>query len=104
MLPAGTFTIGLEELRTQGKNYNAAPADGAAWSRIGFSPSWNHDFLFITATLFNAGFREAEGLVWDRDALENSILYARNWIQDANTSAAMEDDFYFKYFFLPSRC
>ncbi|MDR2517710.1 MAG: hypothetical protein LBC88_10075 [Spirochaetaceae bacterium] len=100
-LPAGNFTTRLEELRTKGKAYNVSPANGASWSRVGFSPSWSNDFLFITATLFNTGFREADGLVWDREALENSIRYIRNWIEDANAGMALEDDFYFKYFFVP---
>jgi hypothetical protein len=99
------FTVGLEEIRTLGKNYNvlSAGSNGAAgtYTRMGFSPSWNNEFPFITATLFNTNFREADTLIWNGEALENSVRYIRAWIQEANTDIAMEDDFSFKYFFVP---
>jgi hypothetical protein len=102
---ADLFTVDLAEIRTLGKNYNvlAAGSNGAAgsYTTMGFSPSWDEEFPFITATLFNTAFREAETLIWDGEALERSILFIRDWIQDANTGIALEDDFSFKYFFVP---
>ncbi|MDR1909460.1 MAG: hypothetical protein LBQ35_06060 [Spirochaetaceae bacterium] len=103
-LLSGPFTIGLEEIRTLGKTYNtysAVTGNGGSYTRMGFSPSWNSEFLFLTATLFNTAFREAETLTWNGDALEEAILYVRRWIEDANTDIASEDDFSFKYFFVP---
>jgi ABC-type glycerol-3-phosphate transport system substrate-binding protein len=98
-LLSNLFVIELEEIKTAGRAYNIET--GGAYTRMGFSPSWNNEFLFVTATLFNSSFREADPLAWDEDALDRSITYIRNWVEEANTSITMEDDFAFKYFFIP---
>jgi ABC-type glycerol-3-phosphate transport system substrate-binding protein len=93
------FTIGLEEIKDLGKAYNAESK--GTYSRMGFSPSWNNEFSFIIATLFNASFREDSPLSWNADALEEALLYIQGWIQEANTGISAEDDFLFKYFYDP---
>ncbi|GHT78788.1 lipoprotein [Spirochaetia bacterium] len=98
-LLSNLFVIELEKIKTAGKAYNLET--GGAYTRMGFSPSWNNEFLFVTATLFNTSFREADPLAWDESALEHAITYIRDWVEDANTSITMEDDFAFKYFFIP---
>ncbi|MDR3342944.1 MAG: hypothetical protein LBT14_09215 [Treponema sp.] len=50
------FTVNLEAIKALGKAYNAG--NQGVYSRMGFSPAWNDAFLFVTATLFNASFRE----------------------------------------------
>ncbi|MDR0451678.1 MAG: hypothetical protein LBH15_01385, partial [Treponema sp.] len=97
MLP-NLFIVKPGEIKEIGGAYNEE-SDGA-FTQMGFSPSWNEEFIFVTATLFNTGFREAEPLAWNRGALEESIQYIGNWISDVNT-INMEDDFAFKYFFIP---
>ena len=77
------FTIGLEEIKEKGGAYNAE--NRGTYSRMGFSPTWSDEFLFITAALFGASFREAAPLAWDAGALEAAIGYIRSWIKDANT-------------------
>jgi ABC-type glycerol-3-phosphate transport system substrate-binding protein len=98
-LISNPFTINLEEIKRLGKEYNQE--SGGAYSRMGFSPAWNDEFLFVTAKLFNAGFREAAPLGWDSQALENAIWYNQQWIAEANTGIQQVDDFAFKYFYDP---
>jgi ABC-type glycerol-3-phosphate transport system substrate-binding protein len=98
-LISNPFTIGLEEIKRLGKEYNQE--SGGAYSRIGFSPDWNDEFLFITAKLFNADFREDSPLDWDSRALEDAVRYSRQWITEANTGIQQVDDFAFKYFYDP---
>jgi ABC-type glycerol-3-phosphate transport system substrate-binding protein len=93
------FVIEPEEIREIGGAYNRE--SGGAFTQMGFSPSWNDEFIFVIATLFNTGFREAEPLTWDRAALEESIQYIRGWISGTNINTTMENDFSFKYFFVP---
>jgi ABC-type glycerol-3-phosphate transport system substrate-binding protein len=93
------FTIGLEEIKEKGRAYNAESR--GAYSRMGFSPTWSDEFLFITAALFGASFREAAPLAWEAGALEAAIGYIRSWTKDANTGIQAEDDFSFKYFYDP---
>jgi ABC-type glycerol-3-phosphate transport system substrate-binding protein len=93
------FTIGLEEIEEQGKAYNIEK-DGV-FTRMGFSPNWDNDFLFLTAVLFGASFRESDPLAWDNEALERAIIRVQDWTREANTNIQAEDDFTFKYFYEP---
>jgi len=93
------FTIEMDEIKERGKAYNASAR--GVYTRMGFSPSTNDEFLFLAAILFGAGFREASPIAWESQALEQSIRYLNEWIADANTNVQMEDDFAFKYFFDP---
>jgi ABC-type glycerol-3-phosphate transport system substrate-binding protein len=93
------FTLTLEEIKTLGKSFNVE--NGGVYSRMGFSPSWDDDFLFVTAVLFGASFREASPLEWDNQALEQTLSYIESWIREANTGIQAEDDFTFKYFYDP---
>jgi ABC-type glycerol-3-phosphate transport system substrate-binding protein len=89
------FTIGFEEMKTLGKAYNRE--QNGVYTRMGFSPAWNDDFLFIVATLFNASFREASPAAWDAAALERGMAFVEEWIREVNTSIQAEEDFVFKY-------
>jgi hypothetical protein len=93
------FTISLEDTKKIGKAYNVMQR--GSYSRIGFSPDWNSDFLFVSAALLNADFREDAPLSWNADALEAALEYDKAWITEANTSIQAVDDFAFKYFFAP---
>jgi ABC-type glycerol-3-phosphate transport system substrate-binding protein len=98
-LISNPFTIDLEEIKKLGKEYNRE--SGGTYSRMGFSPAWNDEFLFVTAKLFNTAFREAAPLGWNSQALEDTLLYSRQWIAEANTGIQQVDDFAFKYFYDP---
>jgi ABC-type glycerol-3-phosphate transport system substrate-binding protein len=98
-LLSNPFTIGLEETKKLGMEYNQQT--GGIYSRMGFSPAWNDEFLFLTAKLFNSGFQEADPLAWDARALEEAILYNQRWIEEANTGFQEVEDFTFKYFYDP---
>ncbi|MDR2069787.1 MAG: hypothetical protein LBP71_07950 [Spirochaetaceae bacterium] len=96
LLP-NSFTVNLDEIKELGKAYNTE--NNGIYSRMGFSPSWSDDFLFMTAALFNASFREATPLAWDPAALELAMVYVRDWIEEANRGLRAEEDFVFKYFY-----
>jgi ABC-type glycerol-3-phosphate transport system substrate-binding protein len=93
------FTIGFDEMKTLGKAYNQE--QNGTYIRMGFSPAWDDEFLFITAALFNAAFREAAPVAWDAAALERDMTFVSDWIREANTSIQAEEEFTFKYFYDP---
>ena len=93
------FTIEMEEIKEKSKAYNVV--SNGVYSRMGFSLSSNNEFLFIAAILFGTAFREASPIAWDSQALEQSIVWVKRWIEEANTSLQVEDDFAFKYFYDP---
>ncbi|MDR3122832.1 MAG: extracellular solute-binding protein [Treponema sp.] len=93
------FTLTLEEIKALGKSFNVE--NGGVYSRMGFSPAWDDDFLFVSAALFGASFREDSPLEWDNEALERALSYIESWIGESNTGIQAEDDFTFKYFYDP---
>jgi ABC-type glycerol-3-phosphate transport system substrate-binding protein len=97
--PSNPFTIDMAEIMERGKAFNEESS--GVYTRMGFSPSWDDEFLFITAALFNTGFREASPIAWDPLALERAIIRIQQWITHANTSIQAEDDFAFKYLYDP---
>jgi ABC-type glycerol-3-phosphate transport system substrate-binding protein len=98
-LLSNPFIIGFEEIKNLGKAHNLE--SGGAYSRMGFSPVWDDEFLFIAASLFNTNFREAGPLAWDAEALEKAMIYIQSWVNEANTGIQQVEDFSFKYFFEP---
>ncbi|MDR2782892.1 MAG: hypothetical protein LBB48_03470 [Treponema sp.] len=94
------FTISLEEAKKLGKAYNVI--NKGAYTRIGFSPDWDDEFLLVSAALLNADFREGPPLTWNTEALEKALEYDKAWIREANGSIQTVDDFTFKYFVEPS--
>ncbi|MDR1363115.1 MAG: hypothetical protein LBJ35_03585 [Spirochaetaceae bacterium] len=94
------FTIELDEIKALGKIFNEERNN--VFSRIGFSPLWNNDFLFEIAVIFNAAFKEGSPLDWNPEALDKAIAYAREWIDESNGGVKAEDEFFFKYFFDPT--
>jgi ABC-type glycerol-3-phosphate transport system substrate-binding protein len=98
-LISNPFTIGLEEIKKLGQDYNRET--NGIYSRMGFSPAWDDEFLFVTSKLFDSAFREDSPLAWDAQALEKALAYNQQWITEANTSIQQVDDFTFKYFYDP---
>ena len=94
--PSNPFIIEMTELREQGKAYNRI--SNGLYTRMGFSPSSNEEFLFLAAVLFGVSFREASPIAWDHQALGQCVTWIQQWISEANTSMQMEEDFTFKYF------
>jgi len=98
-LLSNSFTVDFNEMKKLGKGYNAET--GGVYTRMGFSPVWDDNFLFVAATLHNASFREAEPLAWDGQALERAADFIFEWIREANSGIQAVDDFTFKYYYNP---
>ncbi|MHC6201750.1 extracellular solute-binding protein [Breznakiellaceae bacterium SP9] len=93
------FTVSLDEIRDLGKEYNTLR--GGAFTRMGFSPSWSENFMYLTAVMNDVSFREGTPAAYNAAALELTMDYIQDWIRSANTNIQMEDDFAFKYFYDP---
>jgi hypothetical protein len=93
------FTVNFDEIKNLSRSYNASSR--GAYTRMGFSPLWNEDFLLTSAFLSGAAFSEADPLYWDNEALEKSMDFIYNWTREINTSNQAVEDFKFKYFFEP---
>ncbi|MCL2233758.1 MAG: hypothetical protein FWB99_11860 [Treponema sp.] len=93
------FIIEMEEMKERARDFNVVA--NRAFSRVGFSPLSNAEFLLIVANFFGAAFREASPIAWDIQAMEHAVTWIQHWIVEANTSIQMEDDFVSKFYFEP---
>ena len=95
------YTLTLDQIKATGLSYNEKNKKGS-FSRIGFLPSANDDFLYLTTKLYGVDFREEKGqIIWSDLRLRNAVSYDRDWINNTNGSAQEEQDFAYKYLFMP---
>lgn len=96
----GDFSLSIEQIREIGKTWNQK--NDRTYTRMGFSPRWNPDFLYLTAKLFDARFEESNALfTYNAQALETGLNWIRSWSTEVNESIQAEDDFAFKYLYDP---
>lgn len=94
------FSLSLEQIQALSRDYNEKK--GNIYTKMGFSPRWNSEFLYLVAQMFNARFEEGSSLFgWNEASLGEGIRYLRAWTSDINTSPRAEDDFQFKYLYDP---
>jgi ABC-type glycerol-3-phosphate transport system substrate-binding protein len=98
-LLSNPFTVGFDEMKKLGKDFNLE--NRGVYTRMGFSPAWDDNFLYVTASLFDASFQEASPLAWDSAALERAMNFVYNWTHEVNSGIQAEEDFTFKYFYDP---
>ena len=83
-----TMFMPLDTLKTMSKAFNKSNKAGALVN-VGFSPTWNPDFLTSTALLFGARLRPGRnGLpAWDENGLKKTVDFTRSWLEDVNGGA-----------------
>ena len=96
-----SYTLTLDQIRHTASEYNSKNKK-EAYTRIGFTPTSNSDFLYLVTKLKGANFRDEKGqITWNDFRLDESTNYIRDWVNTENTSAQIEQDFAFKYLFMP---
>jgi len=93
------FVIDLAELEKKGAELNKTEKN--TFTNMGFGPRWSTDFLYATVELYGADFKEGLPLKWNRDGLIAALNHVRSWSERANGSVIKEDEFQFKYLYLP---
>ncbi len=92
------FTLSLDEIKEACQSFNKLKK--SSYSKMGFSPLWSDDFLYMTAKGFNAAFVEGDKFFsWNDPELRRAIEYVRNWSTTVNTSPKHEEEFKFKYLY-----
>ncbi len=94
------FVIRLDELKTLGAAFNETTRAGAT-TKMGFSPRWYPSFIYEALRLYGVEFAESAPLEWSQQGLEAGLKALRAWSDEANGGAAAEDDFKFKYLYVP---
>ena len=94
------FSLSLDQIQTLSREYNIEQK--GVYSRMGFSPRWDSEFLYLVAQMFNARFEEGNPLFsWNQKSLNEAVQYLRTWTRTNNGSVRAEDDFQFKYLYDP---
>ena len=89
------------EIKNISEQYNQKDSKGG-YSKIGFTPLSNEEFLYLVAKLYRANFRAEKNLVaWNGFDLKTAADFLRNWTNSVNGSSQTEEDFAFKYLFMP---
>lgn len=97
-----SYTLNLNQIRETGSAYNKTNKNGA-YTRVGFTPLSNTDFLYQTTKHYDVDFHEEKGkIVWDSDKLKETTSELKKWVVTENGSAQTEEDFSFKYLFMPN--
>ena len=72
------------------------------YTKMGFAPSWNHEFLYEFVKSNGVGIEEkGNAIVWNGEKLSKSVESLKNWTSEKNTSTFDEQDFSFKYLYMP---
>ncbi|GMO53720.1 MAG: extracellular solute-binding protein [Treponemataceae bacterium] len=94
------YLISLSQMREAAERFNGQKERQTA--SMGFGTSWEKSFLYLAAKLYGARFRSGlNGIEWDTEALQDAVQFLRGWTLSANISTAAEEDFAFKYLYMP---
>ncbi len=95
------LALPLDAVRDQGRAFNHL--QGSRFDRVGFSPRWNEEFLYLVTSLFGASFRQAgtAEITWNSAALREAIRYSQSWIREGNRGLEMDRQFADRYLYNP---
>jgi hypothetical protein len=91
-LPA--MLLQLDTLQSMSKAFNRTGKGGVV-TNLGFSPSWNPDFLTLTAMLFGAHLRPGRNALpaWDENGLRKTVDFTRQWLEGVNGGSDIDASF-----------
>ncbi len=94
------FFISLDKIKELSREFNAEK--NGTVTRMGFSPRWNPEFLYILTRMFGAQYEEGGKLFsWNAKGLSEAMNYVRDWSETINGSQRAEDDYQFKNLYDP---
>ena len=96
-----SYILSLDEIKEISATYNKKNKS-KIFTAMGFAPRWNSDFLYTVAKLQGSDFHEqGKSFAWNKTALDESINYLKNWTITNNETTTAEEDFAFKYLYMP---
>ncbi len=93
--------LSFDDIKTLSKKFNSQRKDGV-WNSMGFGPLWSPSFLYLVfkdmGVFFNAG---EDSIAYTENLFLKTSDYLRDWIEQVNGGAKNEQDFAFKYLYMP---
>lgn len=97
-----SYILSFNQIRSTAAAYNTKNAKGA-YTKIGFTPLNNSDFLYLATKLNDVNFHEEKKrIVYDEEKLKQTAIALKEWVEKENGSSQIEEDFAFKYLFMPT--
>ena len=97
-----SYTLSLAQIREISSPYNQKNRNGN-FTRMGFTVLSSADFSYLATKLIGARFREEKGkIVWNEGNLYRTSALLKEWVESENGSVQIEEDFAFKYLFMPN--
>ncbi len=94
--------ISAEKIKELSAPFNKKNAK-SAYIEMGFGPTWNIDFVYTLAKLYGVNFQEDGNFFsYDKEKLSEVTDFVKNWTTECNTSSKDENDFSYKYLYVPS--
>mgnify|MGYP006272389111 CR=1 FL=1 len=95
------FRLSLQTLAEAAGAFNEQTEE--QYVRMGFSPQWSSEFLYVAAMTFGANFREqgARNAVWNHGSLTEALDYLRRWVRETNGGFEAEASFEDRYLYDP---
>lgn len=98
---SGTDTINFDQIKESSSKFNLKNKENI-YSKMGFAPQWNPDFLYEIITANNISFAyQNETIKFNIPQFEATLDYIKTWTNEINTSFVDEKDFSFKYLYTP---
>lgn len=95
------YFLTLEELKNISKEFNVVNKS-KLYTRMGFAPSWDSDFLYMASKMQGTNFTEnGKTLSWNEGNLKTTVDFIKNWTLETNQTTTNEEDFKFKYLYTP---
>ncbi len=102
-LVSETGLLEFSRLKETSVVFNEKNASGV-YTKMGFAPSWNQEFLYEYVKSHGANIKEkGNAISWNEENLNKSVEDLKNWTSEKNTSTSSEQDFSFKYLYMPVR-
>jgi hypothetical protein len=104
-LLSDSWIVSLDEIKKLHLEYSDKKNN--VYSRMGFSPFWNLDFLLVAEDLFGSEFVHNNPLDFNGENLDKGILWCASLLRDLAAEGDYEgtlrevDDFTFKYLYEP---
>lgn len=101
LVSSDSHLITLDDIKMIAGNFNEKNKSDT-YTIMGYGPSWDSEFLYLTAKLKGASFRErGSSFSWDSKAMLATVTYLKEWTTSRNTDTTSEQNFQFKYLYMP---
>lgn len=97
----GATMLSFDSIKEISKKYNVKRRDGV-YTSMGFGPLWSSEFLYLVFKDRGVFFSvDADSISYTENMFEKNVEFIKDWVEEVNEGAKNEEDFAFKYLYMP---